>query len=301
MIHPVSGIDAMAVFLGAISVVSAAVTHYPLTDPHNTRGWQHYEPLTDEFESSTLNSSKWMTKTGWAGRQPGLFDPTNIVTKDGELQLFARAAHRNASWPQGFDNFTTSALHSVDRTAQGYYEIRSRSGSSLISSSWWFHEHVDTTWTEIDVFESTGGVSPIFPTMNASSFCSHTHIFELAGVNQTDVPSKCGCTISPKDPLKVCSLGVCTPLDFDLKADFHVYGLEWNATNLTFYVDGTTMASFPAQCFQEKIGMDFDRETMPDWMGLPDASKLPDEPFRVDYVRAWKARPRSLLRQLTTD
>ena len=34
--------------------------------------------------------------------------------------------------------------------------------------------------------------------------------------------------------------------------------------------------------------MDFDRETMPGWMVLPDPATLPDRPFEIDYVRAWR-------------
>lgn len=37
----------------------------------------------------------------------------------------------------------------------------------------------------------------------------------------------------------------------------------------------------------QAIGMDFDRETMPGWMALPDPATLPDAPFEVDYVRSW--------------
>ena len=177
-------LSAVGIVVALVSVLSAAVHHHPLplsvlplSDPLNTRGWKPYEPLTDEFEGEKLNATKWTTNTGWAGRKPGLFDPGNIVVKDGQLQLWARAARRNASWPVGYDNFTTSALHSVDRTAHGYFEVRSQSGSSLISSSWWFHQNDGKSWTEIDVFESTGSRSPIVPGMNSTSFCSHTHIF----------------------------------------------------------------------------------------------------------------------------
>ena len=68
---------------------------------------------------------------------------------------------------------------------------------------------------------------------------------------------------------------------------FHVYGLEWNATHLVFFADGQAMSVLDAQCFSQDIGMDFDRETMPGWMGLPDHF-VTDDPFEVDYVRSWK-------------
>jgi hypothetical protein len=45
---------------------------------------------------------------------------------------------------------------------------------------------------------------------------------------------------------------------------------------------------FGVRSLVEAIGMDFDRETMPGWMALPDPETLPDRPFAVDYVRSWR-------------
>ena len=41
-------------------------------------------------------------------------------------------------------------------------------------------------------------------------------------------------------------------------------------------------------CLVQPLGMDFDRETMPGWMKLPDPISLPDRPFEVDYVRSYR-------------
>ena len=93
-----------------------------------------------------------------------------------------------------------------------------------------------------------------------------------------------------------CSRGGCTNLPFRLDGGWHTFGLEWNASKVGIYADGAPVGeALPAGCLAQAIGMDFDRETMPDWMGLPDPATLPDRPFEVDYVRAWKvaaaARP----------
>lgn len=97
---------------------------------------------------------------GWPGRAPGLFDPDNVKVANGSLQLWARAAKRNSSWPAGFDNYTTAAVRSLASVKEGFFEIRWRSGSSAVSSSWWFHTNNGTAWTEIDVFETTGRTNP---------------------------------------------------------------------------------------------------------------------------------------------
>ena len=79
-------------------------------------------------------------------------------------------------------------------------------------------------------------------------------------------------------------------MSFTFDGDFHVYGLEWNSTKITYYADGVPVYSLNATCLHQPIGMDFDRETMPGWMGLPHSGKLPDRPYVIDYVRAWKKK-----------
>jgi len=281
-----------------LAVGRAAALPLPFSDPQNVNGWELYAPLTDEFDELDLDFGKWSVDyRAWAGRPPGLFDASNVQLINGSLTLWARAATRNETWPPGYNNFTTSALHSVARTSNGYFELRSRSGSSAISSSWWFHfNDGEGTWTEIDIFESMGSDAPQAAGRNSSMFCSHTHIFSLAGVEFEDLPAKCGCIISNGgaasnrrlEDTPSCSLGGCRDGPFALDAGFHVFGLEWNASSVGIYVDAIPVVSFPAKCLSQPIQMDIDRETMPDWMGLPAADQLPDQPFEVDYVRAWK-------------
>lgn len=165
--------------------------------------------------------------------------------------------------------------------------------------------------------------------------------------------------------VSVCNAATTVVCRYDAKIsvseDFHVYGLQWNKTHITFYFDGALTGSMCvlaalvlevrgcrcaatvyrwiekemlgrvaalthplwrrySPCLQQAIGMDFDRETvgmqrvlqmsgfhdccssapdsslrslsrpqMPNWFGLPDPGLLPDVPFTIDYVRAWKS------------
>ena len=136
------------------------------TPPPPAPGYVFVPELSDEFDGVVLDPTKWSTDAsvvGWPGRKPGLFDHNNVVLRNGTLELWARPAKRNASWPQGFDNYTTAAVHSLFKIQKGYFEIRWRSGSSGISSSWWFHQNNGSAWTEIDVFETTGVDNPVCP------------------------------------------------------------------------------------------------------------------------------------------
>lgn len=260
--------------------------------------WSIIAALSDEFDEQSLNQSKWTAcpddggsgACGWKGREPGLFSSANVDV-NGDLQLWARGAHRNASWPPGFDNFTTAYVTSHESLPPGTYaEARTRSGSSCISSSFWMHANDGNgTWTEIDVYESMGSSGCAPPTANISTrlLCSHTHIFNLSGVPKSEVPSRCGCENAGQDGAEVCSSGGCVEVPFDFDASFHTFGLLWGAENISIFADGVQAHILNGTCFTQPLFIQFDRETMPDWMGVPMQPFSTDVPFAVDYIRAY--------------
>jgi beta-glucanase (GH16 family) len=263
----------------------------PLTDPNGN--WTPFYDMTDEFDSTSgLNSSKWNDDkpAGWLGRQPGLFDPSNVEVESGFLSMFAKHAHLNESMQAlGFANYTTAGMHSKARTKYGYFEMRSKSGDGMVSSSWWFHDHDASQWTEIDVFESGGTAVTVTPGLS-HTFRSHTHVFALDGLNGSALEKKCDCQLG-KGAQTICSSGNIHQLPFNMSDGFHTFGLRWTPDDLTFFVDNVTVWKKGPHCMHQEIGMDLDRETMPGTMwpehapaGLPMGS-----PFVVDYVRAWKA------------
>ena len=269
-------------------------------------GYAPIPELSDEFDLPELDLSKWSTSRtviGWDGRPPALFDASNVMVQNGTLQLWARPARRSASWPSGFDNYTTAAVHSLARVREGYFEVRWRSGSSGISSSWWFHQNMGDTWTEIDVFETTGATNG---QAKPGNLPSHVHIFDLPNTSSVTLPSRCNCKLNPGercargDPLgwpahqvvdqPPCSAGsmYTLPENNSFASDFHVASLNWTSAGVTVALDGQVVNTIATRCLVQEIGMDFDRETMPGWMALPDPASLPDQPFEIDYVRAWK-------------
>jgi beta-glucanase (GH16 family) len=193
-----------ALLLAAAAALLQTLTQASAAAPPAPPGYAAIPELSDEFESGALDASKWDLDTSrWRGRQPGLFDPANVLVADGHLQLWARAAKRNESWPEGFDNFTTSTVRSFAAVKGGYFEIRWRSGSSGISSSWWFTGGNDTTGrVEIDVFETTGvddepagGGDPESP-----DWCSTTPLGHCRTGCPADPHGRCGPDKKPFPP-----------------------------------------------------------------------------------------------------
>jgi beta-glucanase (GH16 family) len=248
-----------------------------------------FPSLSDEFSGTTLDQTKWVAKDpGWPGRMPGLFDPSNVIVLDGSLQLWAHAAKRNNSWPVGYDNYTTSAIHSLSKIRLGYFEIRWKSGSSGISSSFWLHDNNGTSWTEIDVFETTGSDNKAKGGAKAGDLPSHVHVFSLPGVSVNELPAKCNCTEgTPGSPPCSKPSYFSLPSGETFSSAFHIAGLLWQEDGIQIYLDGTLVNTIPSSCLVQEIAIDFDRETMPGWMELPDPATLPDQPFIVDYIRVW--------------
>ena len=56
------------IFLIVVAAVSAD-DPLPLTDSTNQGQWIFFEPLSDEFEGSVVDTSKWQP-TSWDGRKP---------------------------------------------------------------------------------------------------------------------------------------------------------------------------------------------------------------------------------------
>ena len=185
-----------ALLLATVSLAAAVAPPAPA-------GYEAIAALSDEFDGDSLDKTKWDLDTShWRGRQPGLFDPSNVAVADGHLQLWARAAKRNSSWPSGYDNFTTSTVRSVAAVKEGFFEIRWRSGSSGISSSWWFTGGNDATGrVEIDVFETTGADVDPAGSPTSPDWCPTTPL------------GKCrtGCPADPRAP--------CTPREKERKRE----------------------------------------------------------------------------------
>ena len=202
------------VFLVHISVCAAAAPPAP-------PGYELISELSDEFDGDMLDAAKWSTSPSvisWAGRAPGLFDGAeNVRLADGKLQLWAHAAKRNASWPAGFDNYTTSAVRSLHSVRGGYFEIRWRSGSSGISSSWWFHTNNGSTWTEIDVFETTGTdnvVNKRDPEVPLQEWCATTPLRKCRTGCPADPEGTCGPNQEPFKPRgPSCNMCPCNHLN----------------------------------------------------------------------------------------
>ncbi len=240
---------------------------YPLSDQQNKGGWEKYDPMSDEFDGDNLDDSKWtLGLYWWKGRQPALFSDKNVTVSDGKLHLTMRKEKVPREFEKlGYKDYTSAALHSKVRSSYGYYEVKAKPMNSAGSSSFWFQKDEIPGWgTEIDVFEIGGNASGFEQKVNMN-----VHVFR-----------------TPKEK-KHWSVGGVWIAPWRLADSYHVYGLEWTADQIKYFVDGVVVRTIENTHWHQPLHLIFDSETMPDWFGMPEDEDLPST-FSIEYVRAWK-------------
>ncbi len=253
----------------------------PLSDQANAGKWTAFEPLSDEFEGSSLDASKWLDHNPtWFGRMPGRFMPENIEVRDGELQLTMRKeSGLDTELPvpnaDEFRDYTSAIVVSRQPTVYGYFEIEAKPMASAGSSAFWLtgtaHDRQQNGRfsTEIDVFEIGG------KTVGKETYYNmNLHVFQ-----------------TPEEK-RHWNQGSTWKAPFKLIDDFHTYGLEWGPETIRYFVDGHLVRELKNTHCHSPMAVLFDSETMFDWLGVPEDADLPST-YRVKYIRTWKNAPTS--------
>lgn len=237
--------------------------------PPTNGTWSIITELSDEFEGTELNTTKWFDHNPtWLGREPGFFYTNNVQVADGQLHITAKA-ETLPDLPKGYHTFTTAAVKSKTPVLYGYFEIRAKAMNSRASSAFWFYNHQPDHWTEIDVFEITGG----HPEKD-KTFHMTLHVF-----------------ITPEDGDNHWQDGKHWEAPFRFADDYHTYALEWDKESIKWFVDGELVRERENTHWHQPLYMNFDSETFPGWFGLPDPSELPAT-YSIDYIRSWQKSKR---------
>lgn len=305
-----------------LSSRSGGALPLPLSDPQNAGGWVYNEVVSDEFDGPEIDRDRWYVvgefENGrpvyrhpdkpdarvWKGRAPSQFSGRNCRIENGRLILEARwepdfpfceEIHTPVfGEPLPYENITTACLISRKAFRYGYIEIRSKSADAEVSSAFW----ATGPGMEFDFFESFGdGRDPGKEHLDRELWWSIRDWKRLKG-QPTYTEHR--------------------DLGFRMADDFHVYGVEWDAGGVKYYVDGMLISEVTAEEVRAwarehrdvddeydgyvatvPINLWLDMETFP-WNGLPESLEdlernSPPEKrhdgvveFVVDYVRVWQ-------------
>ena len=129
--------------------------NYPLSDPTNAAGWIANTQLSDEFNGTQLDKTKWWVlgengdyRSKWKGRAPGQFAPQNVKVINGDLILssqweptFSFLNESQDGTPYGGVNktypITQACIMSERFFKYGYMEIRCKAAEAPVTVAFW--------------------------------------------------------------------------------------------------------------------------------------------------------------------
>lgn len=271
----------------------------PFSDPDNEGGWVLNEAVSDEFDGTALDTSKWFIEGQngdyyiWKGRAPAQFVPHNVIVEDGKLKLrtqwepdfeFDKEGYKESGGdPYGvFEGkplpITTAGVITKKRFLNGYMEVKSKAGNAAITAAFWAIGYEQ----ELDVYEQMGNPKIKDNDIKETGTKTTIHDWSPPATRPT-------WAWHYKD----------NALPFRVADDFHVYGAEWGVDYLKVYIDGELVD----EVHQDELGTDWvlnnpmeiwlDSEIFK-WLGIPHQEELPVD-FEIEYVRVWQQPDDNLL------
>ncbi|AZQ63190.1 T9SS type A sorting domain-containing protein [Flammeovirga pectinis] len=272
----------------------------PVSDPENSQKWVLNKWVSDEFNGSELNKTKWWIlgenndyRNKWKGRAPGQFAPQNVKVEGGKLILtsqwepsFLFANETNDGYYYGgsataadlSSPITQACVMSETFFQYGYMEIKCKIADAPVTSAFWttgYH-------SEIDMVENYGK-RPIGNPENRPT--------DLENKYRTNLISW-----DPDQPEDHKDWKVEKVMDVRMAADYYIFGFEWDKEYVKTYFNGQLIQSATREELEAKNQWkhDYPQEIWFDsevfrWYGLPTQQDLttPAE-FLIDYVRIWQ-------------
>ena len=269
----------------------------PMSDPTNAEGWTFNEYMSDEFNGTTLDKTKWWIlgengdyRSKWKGRAPGQFAPHNVLVQNGELIL-------KSQWEPSFTFFngtqdgtyyggTTTAADKSKPITQacilserffkyGYMEVRCKLAEAPVTGAFWttgYH-------SEIDMVENFGKrpIGQAQGTTLEKSYRTNIISWDPEGTNTSQWK------VESTLPVRVASTYI-------------VYGFEWDKDYIKIFYNGTLLRTALRTDLEtaDQWRLFYPQELWLDtevfsWYGLPAMADLttPAE-FKIDYVRIWQ-------------
>lgn len=217
----------------------------------------------DDFDGEALDKQKWNDQWGAPGAYWGppntvmwsdeIMLPENVIVENGLLRL----RHQRQGNQITAGVITTNGLFTQQ---YGFFEARLRANETPgVLSAFWMQYSPDHWPPEIDIAE-----------ILANDWKSSRHVIHYG------YPGHQSNTYINRT-------------DHDLTADFHVYGLAWNAEELIFYVDGEEVnrINSPDEFNNFEMYLQLNMHSGNGFSGYP--PKNDKESFmEVDYVRVWQ-------------
>jgi len=240
----------------------------------------------DEFNAAQLDPESWFFEAGdgsqygnpgWGNTELQWYLPNSAQLENDSLVITARHEVSNGK------NYTSARLHTRDRFAFRYGRVEARirlpAGQGIWPAFWLLpQDNVYGRWAasgEIDIMEAVN--------------------LGVAGNNTVHGTIHYG----GATPGNLYSGGEYL-VPMDATSNFHEYAIEWDPTEIRWYVDdvlysmkdawSSTGADYPAP-FDQHFYILLNVAVGGNWPGSPDASTVFPETMEVDYVRVYSGEP----------
>ncbi|WP_068475462.1 family 16 glycosylhydrolase [Saccharicrinis aurantiacus] len=281
--------------------------------------WSLAEELSDEFDGSTVDQNKWDNKLpDWGTTPCWVFTEDNTVIENGELNL--QVTDEGVYQDAGRSLYLKSgAARTWNVVTYGYFECRMKS-TDLIPGTcpafWMYskggygdapfnHGKTRVQYSEIDGIEV--GQSYTDKKRVLRKFDMNLHTYHLKpngawgwtrGVSGGDITR--GDWFHPD-------------LSFDIRDDYHTYGIWNRSDSIIWYVDGVkrnakknlywhlpmrvivSLGIRPPYCIYKSGGF---TEVDPSKVAGYVKGETFKVPMKVDYVRGWKLKPQIVAKDL---
>ena len=276
----------------------------PLSDQNNDGNWVLNQDMSDEFEASQLNQTKWLIQgtdgvyqSNFKGRAPSQFSTNNVRLENGMLKLETRWEPDYNFNPTvdnngvAYENITTAAVITKNEFKYGYIEVKSKAADAEITSSLW----ATGNNTELDFFEMFGDHKQAQKEYKEKELWWSIHDWTSAGQGRTTYTEH-------------------LDLGFRVAESFHVYGFDWSENGIKVYVDGVLISEASTSeinayddiannnggngananyVVTKPIKIWLDQETFP-WHGVPDSMEEVGGDgsidFEIEYLRVWQTQ-----------
>lgn len=242
---------------------------------------------SDEFDGAQLDSANWLIQTGdgtnvglpsgWGNNELQYYQADNVQVSNGMLVITAREES------VGGKNYTSARITTQDRVAFRFGRVEARirlpGGQGTWPAFWMLsQDSAYGSWAatgEIDVLEATnlgvGGKNSIIGTLHYGGEAPNNTFTS----NEYFVPA-------------------------DATAIFHDYAIEWDPTEIRWYVDGvlyamqnswfSAAADYPAP-FDQAFHILLNVAVGGNLPGAPDASTQFPVTMEVDWVKIYSGGP----------
>jgi beta-glucanase (GH16 family) len=234
----------------------------PLSDQVNSCNWVLNPTFSDEFNTTSLNSTNWTNTVSGLGFNQGN-DPTLLKPTISGMEFYMRDGPISGPY-----QYRGSWIGSKTKLLYGYIESSIDMAANYANNTMFLYADDKIRWTEIDVVETY----PL-PRSNGIRASSNAHVWYSPLIS----------THTEQQVAFVLSGG-------QTFADgYHVFGLAWTPTKLSWYIDGRLVREGVNTSWHQPLRLFIGIWDYHGYMSQMPADQFNIEAMKARYVRVWTA------------